>query len=97
MLYKHVLPVMLGLGCDADPIVKELFRELTFQIIHWQTGQEGKNSSVLDAIMVHRRLNIEQQFTFLVPKSTIIKLRAIVSDRPAIEFRIVVPLRWGIY
>ncbi|KAJ3219136.1 hypothetical protein HDU67_002469 [Dinochytrium kinnereticum] len=36
-LYARIFPVILRLSVDLDQVTRELFRPLTFQIIHWLT------------------------------------------------------------
>ncbi|XP_063679382.1 DNA-dependent protein kinase catalytic subunit-like isoform X2 [Bolinopsis microptera] len=60
VLYDHTLPVLLELGCDSNSVVRQIFKELTFQIIHWQTSR-SKDSFILHHIMsgIQQSGNIE--------------------------------------
>ena len=53
-LYDHSLPVLLELGCDSNTVVRQIFSELTYQMIHWETSR-AQESTILPHIMVRFR------------------------------------------
>lgn len=56
MLYKHLFPALLQLGCDVETVARQLFEPLTLQTIHWFTKntvfENPETMTLLDAIMV---------------------------------------------
>eukprot|EP00116_Pleurobrachia_bachei_P014853 sb/3475115/ len=37
-LYDHGLPLVLQLGCDSNTVVRELYRTLSLQLVHWHSS-----------------------------------------------------------
>ncbi|CAM9241776.1 unnamed protein product, partial [Lampetra fluviatilis] len=50
-LYRHTLPVLLRLGCDADQVTRQLFEPLMMQIIHWFANNRTFESPVTATLL----------------------------------------------
>ncbi|XP_041364232.1 DNA-dependent protein kinase catalytic subunit-like [Gigantopelta aegis] len=50
-LYKKLFPVILELACDVEPVARQLFEELSMQLIHWFTSNKMAESSETMALL----------------------------------------------
>ena len=83
VLYDHTLPVLLELGCDSNSVVRQIFKELTFQIIHWQTSRT-KESFILQHIMVSAHITSRRcshRVWIHSPRSSVINTLSFRPDR----------------
>lgn len=58
-LFRYLITPLIQLGCDSDELIKQIFNEFIFQLIHWYTSREKLKSFeseiLIETLMVSYR------------------------------------------